>query len=258
MILKKVRPIIPSKRSTEIVNFIFPRNYKKKYLYFYTKGHKRSRTSTHGKYYSHLRTIIKKPTLIFNHWKYIDQFVVNESVFYTTTYKLFISFRNMFGFESFSRYLTTSVVGNIYVLLPLLNIHDVSILNTLQPLWNIPIYLNICYIQNTVQSKFTYCLSAGSVARKLQAKKPAKLVLVELPSGKHLHLNKFARCFVGSMLDHFKNKIILGKYGSLYKTKLYTYVRGVAKNPVDHPNGGRTKAKQPEKSPWGWIAKHNK
>jgi len=25
----------------------------------------------------------------------------------------------------------------------------------------------------------------------------------------------------------------------------------VAKNPVDHPNGGRTKAKQPERSPWG-------
>lgn len=28
-------------------------------------------------------------------------------------------------------------------------------------------------------------------------------------------------------------------------------VRGVAKNPVDHPNGGRTKVKQPERSPWG-------
>jgi len=26
-------------------------------------------------------------------------------------------------------------------------------------------------------------------------------------------------------------------------------VRGVAKNPVDHPQGGRTKAKQPELSP---------
>ena len=32
----------------------------------------------------------------------------------------------------------------------------------------------------------------------------------------------------------------------------------MAMNPVDHPNGGRTKAKQPEKSPWGWIAKHKK
>jgi ribosomal protein L2 len=35
-------------------------------------------------------------------------------------------------------------------------------------------------------------------------------------------------------------------------------VRGVAKNPVDHPNGGRSKTKQPLKTPWGLIAKHNK
>jgi ribosomal protein L2 len=35
-------------------------------------------------------------------------------------------------------------------------------------------------------------------------------------------------------------------------------VRGVAMNPVDHPNGGRTKSCSPELSPWGWIAKKNK
>jgi ribosomal protein L2 len=29
-------------------------------------------------------------------------------------------------------------------------------------------------------------------------------------------------------------------------------------NPVDHPNGGRTKSVQPEKSPWSWIAKKKK
>jgi ribosomal protein L2 len=29
-------------------------------------------------------------------------------------------------------------------------------------------------------------------------------------------------------------------------------------NPVDHPNGGRTKSCSPELSPWGWIAKKNK
>jgi ribosomal protein L2 len=29
-------------------------------------------------------------------------------------------------------------------------------------------------------------------------------------------------------------------------------------NPVDHPNGGRAKTVQPEKSPWNWVAKHKK
>jgi large subunit ribosomal protein L2 len=27
--------------------------------------------------------------------------------------------------------------------------------------------------------------------------------------------------------------------------------RGVARNPVDHPHGGRTKTNSPEVSPWG-------
>jgi large subunit ribosomal protein L2 len=35
-------------------------------------------------------------------------------------------------------------------------------------------------------------------------------------------------------------------------------VRGVAQNPVDHPNGGRTKTNKPERSPWGWVAKKGK
>ena len=35
-------------------------------------------------------------------------------------------------------------------------------------------------------------------------------------------------------------------------------VRGVAMNPVDHPNGGRSNTKQPLKNPWGRIAKKGK
>ena len=49
-----------------------------------------------------------------------------------------------------------------------------------------------------------------------------------------------------------------GGWGFFKKPKKTLHVRGVAMNPVDHPNGGRTKAKQPELSPWGWIAKFNK
>ena len=35
-------------------------------------------------------------------------------------------------------------------------------------------------------------------------------------------------------------------------------VRGIAKNPVDHPNGGRANTKGSFKTPWGKIAKNNK
>jgi len=50
----------------------------------------------------------------------------------------------------------------------------------------------------------------------------------------------------------------LGKAGINFILGKKPKVRGVARNPVDHPHGGRTKTNQPEVSIWGWIAKKNK
>ena len=84
---------------------------------------------------------------------------------------------------------------------------------------------------------------------KLKAKKTVKLILMQLPSMQTYLFFKNTRSFIGKNTNFFNNKFVEGKWGfSLHKTKLIT-VRGVAMNPVDHPNGGRTKAKQPEKSP---------
>lgn len=86
---------------------------------------------------------------------------------------------------------------------------------------------------------------------KLKAKKTVKLILVKLPSTLTYFFLKDVRCFIGKNTNFFTNKFVEGKWGtSLSRTKQLS-VRGVAMNPVDHPNGGRTKAKQPEKSPWG-------
>lgn len=51
---------------------------------------------------------------------------------------------------------------------------------------------------------------------------------------------------------------IVGKAGTRRSWGVRPTVRGVAMNPVDHPHGGRTKTNSPEKSPWSWVAKHNK
>jgi large subunit ribosomal protein L2 len=42
-----------------------------------------------------------------------------------------------------------------------------------------------------------------------------------------------------------------GKAGYNQIVGFKSIVRGVAMNPVDHPNGGRTKSFSGEKSPWG-------
>lgn len=52
--------------------------------------------------------------------------------------------------------------------------------------------------------------------------------------------------------------LIPGKAGFLKIVGKKSKVRGVARNPVDHPHGGRTKTNQPEVSIWGWVAKRNK
>lgn len=49
-----------------------------------------------------------------------------------------------------------------------------------------------------------------------------------------------------SKQDHRFN--ILGKAGTNIVFGIKPKVRGVARNPVDHPHGGRTKTNQPEVS----------
>ena len=44
----------------------------------------------------------------------------------------------------------------------------------------------------------------------------------------------------------FKNRQELNMYKHFYRR---VTVRGIAKNPVDHPNGGRSNTKQPLKTP---------
>lgn len=123
---------------------------------------------------------------------------------------------------------------------------------------NLPYHLYVSYINNNYNNKRTFARSSGTFGMKLKAKKTVKLILVKLPSSVTYLFLKTTKCFIGKNTNFFNNKFVEGKWGfGIHKSKTIA-VRGVAMNPVDHPNGGRTKAKQPEKSPWGWIAKKGK
>jgi len=120
----------------------------------------------------------------------------------------------------------------------------------------IPYDIFISNIYNN--NKVLFIKSAGVSGKKQKTKKNIKLVQIKLPSNKLYLFSKTTYCHIGKNNNFFNNKFIEGKWGlANNKTKVIN-VRGVAKNPVDHPNGGRTKAKQPEKTPWGLIAKLNK
>lgn len=73
-----------------------------------------------------------------------------------------------------------------------------------------------------------------------------QLVLLRLPSNQNLIVSSTLHALLGRNDNIFYNRSVL----SQFKHGLQRLsVRGIAKNPVDHPNGGRSNTKQPFKTP---------
>lgn len=103
-----------------------------------------------------------------------------------------------------------------------------------------------------------YCTSRGTYCQVLDKLQDYNLLWITLPSRKTILVSGWHYVLSGrnSLTDY--NTITFASAGSLKFRGLKPSVRGVARNPVDHPHGGRTKTNKPEKSIWGWIAKKNK
>lgn len=123
---------------------------------------------------------------------------------------------------------------------------------------SVPLNSIISFVYNVKNTKMTFAKSSGCSAVRRKNIKKTKLVYVQLPSQKLIVLSPETYCVLAPSNNLHLDRIVEGKWGSFPRCTKNINVRGVAKNPVDHPNGGRTKAKQPELSPWGWIAKNSK
>lgn len=98
-----------------------------------------------------------------------------------------------------------------------------------------------------------YSRSAGTFSRVIFHTE--KSVLVKLPSKKLKFFSKYSLASIGrsSNLLHFLKKF--GKAGAVRYLNIRPTVRGETMNPIDHPNGGRTRGGKPRKNPWGKIIK---
>ncbi len=127
------------------------------------------------------------------------------------------------------------------------------------PLRAIPMGLAIHNIELVIGRGGQMVRSAG-MAATLMAKE-GDYANVKLPSGeiRKVHLECYATIGQVGNLDH--EKISYGKAGKSRHLGWRSHVRGVAMNPVDHPNGGgQGKSKggggwHHPVSPWGQIAK---
>lgn len=124
---------------------------------------------------------------------------------------------------------------------------------------DIPLTVIFSNVTNHNNNKITYAKSAGTFCQIWRGKKTKKkLIQITLPSQKLIFLPTLNKAYVGRNSDFCTPQLVEGKFGHGFHPYKKLNVRGVAMNPVDHPNGGRTKTVQPERSPWGWIAKKKK
>ena len=101
--------------------------------------------------------------------------------------------------------------------------------------------------------------SAGSAATLMSVDEG--YAQVKLPSGEIRKINEECYATIGQVGNTEHEKVVLGKAGRSRHRGIRPISRGVARNPVDHPNGGgQGKSKsgggwQQLTSPWGLVAK---
>lgn len=121
-------------------------------------------------------------------------------------------------------------------------------------------YLNrFCIFSNVfIRGVRKYSLSNGTFSQLIETFIDFNLFKISLPSKSTKIISGWSFVFLGRNLQQNYKFNCLGKAGINRLSGKKPKVRGVARNPVDHPHGGRTKTNQPEVSIWGWVAKRNK
>lgn len=105
---------------------------------------------------------------------------------------------------------------------------------------------------------FTYAKSAGTFCKIFFLFFWWLHAYIKLPSTRRMVIPSRHFVFLGRCSNFPYTKVVIGNAGTNRYRGRRPKVRGVAMNPVDHPNGGRTKTCRPLKNLWGKIAKKNK
>lgn len=82
--------------------------------------------------------------------------------------------------------------------------------------------------------------------------------LIQLPSGIHRLISNKNWIMTGSTAPAIKHLCVSKKSTKYSQYGITSRVRGVAKNPNDHPHGGRTKSIKYARTPWGKTAKKSR
>src|SRR5512133_2262972 len=127
------------------------------------------------------------------------------------------------------------------------------------PLSAVPVGLPIHNIELTPGRGAQMVRSAGGAATLMS--RDEGYAQIRLPSGEIRRVNENCYATIGQVGNTEHENVVLGKAGRSRHLGIRPINRGVARNPVDHPNGGGAgKSKsgggwQQLTSPWGLLAK---
>ncbi len=248
--LSNFKPVTPSKRWLKI-----SKNLKFKFFYYSNNNLWKNK-----KNYNNLVNFHKKKNLYsFNLFNNLNLF---KNSYILTSIKKKISnyyigvFKTISGIVFLHKISNGTFLGDILKTsifpLKLIKTNTLNIFTTLKNLNIYSIFSNLFINKKNIISS-----SSGTYCQLLELKNNFNLVVIKIPSNRKIIVSNEIFCLTGRNSNINKKYEIFSK--ASYKINLgkKPSVRGVAKNPVDHPHGGRTKTVQPEVSPWGWVTKYS-
>lgn len=115
----------------------------------------------------------------------------------------------------------------------------------------------ICYVSEIFGGIAKYAKASGStcIIFLKRGMRKCGYSWVKLPSGKLKCISIKNQALFGAIKPTKTNRIKCTHAGFWRNMGKKPTVRGVAKNPVDHPHGGRAGSVRKPRSPWGWYTK---
>lgn len=104
-------------------------------------------------------------------------------------------------------------------------------------------------------SGIQYIRSAGTFARLIKTDLHFHTAVLQLPSGVRKTFSLYSLASLGAVSLRSKRLTANTKSGYWRSYGVKPHVRGIARNPVDHPHGGRTKSIKYPRTPWGKTTK---
>jgi len=124
------------------------------------------------------------------------------------------------------------------------------------PIRNVPLGTSVHSVELQPGRGARVARSAGTMCQVLA--KEGDYAQMRMPSGEVRRFHLDCRCVIGQVGNLEHENIVIGKAGRSRWLGIRPHVRGVAKNPVDHPMGGgegKSSGGRHPCSPWGQPAK---